>query len=104
MGERTAPGIVPLKRHCVAGFRLAHRILDIPVADVVSLIGKRVAGALHHQRRYRCNTELHWGVPHHLLNARLIYRELRQMLFGGYVRRCHTGKLLVHFLKDTARL
>ena len=47
---------------------------------------------------------LHRGIPHHLLNACLIHRELRQMCFGLCVGRRHLGKLLLHPLKDTARL
>jgi len=46
---------------------------------------------------------LHWGIPHDLLNARLIHRELRQMLFSRYVRRRHLSKLFLHPLKNKAR-
>ena len=43
-------------------------------------------------------------VAHDLLNTRLIHRELRQMLFGRYMRRRHLSKLLLHLLKNTVRL
>jgi hypothetical protein len=36
---------------------------------------------------------LHWGIPHDLLDARLIHGELRQMLFSRYARRRHLRKL-----------
>jgi hypothetical protein len=57
-----------------------------------------------HEGRLRLLLALHRGIPHDLLNACLIHRELRQMLFSRYVRRRHSGKLLLHFLKHTARL
>jgi hypothetical protein len=57
-----------------------------------------------HEGRLGFLLALHWGIPHDLLNARLIHGELRQMLFSRYARRRHLRKLLLHLLKDTARL
>jgi hypothetical protein len=53
----------------------------------------------------RCVTpeRLHRGIPHYLLNACLIHRELRQVLFGGLVRHRYSGKVVLHVPKDTAR-
>jgi hypothetical protein len=66
--------------------------------------GKRVgAGVAQHVGRLRLLLALHRGIPHDLLNARLIHRELRQMLFSGYVRRRHLSKLFLHPLKNKAR-
>jgi hypothetical protein len=56
------------------------------------------------ERNLRLSLALHWGIPHDLLNARLIHGELWQMLFSRYPRRRHLRKLLLHLLMDTARL
>jgi hypothetical protein len=46
---------------------------------------------------------LHRRIAHYLFDARLVHRELRQMLFSRCMRYRHMSKLLLHPLKDTAR-
>jgi hypothetical protein len=129
-----------IRNPCWRQFRIAHRVLDIPVAEVslhgsgvVALVGKRVAAGMTRHVRVRssgqdafdpgaldhaggaCGAErtppntnnatprLHRGIPHDLLNACLIHRELRQMLFSRCMRRRHLSKVLLHPLKHKAR-
>ena len=46
---------------------------------------------------------LHGRVAHHIFDACLIHRELRQMLLSGDVRRRHSGKLLLHLISGQIR-
>jgi hypothetical protein len=72
-----------ISKPCWRQFGVAHRVLDIPVAEV-SLQGSGVMPLLasatrrhgQHVGRLGLLLALHWGVPHDLFNTCLIQREL----------------------------
>jgi hypothetical protein len=66
--------------------------------------GAKGAARLEHQHGFWPLLGLHWGIPHNLLNTRLVHSELRQVLFCSHVCRRHLSKLLLHLLKGKARL
>ena len=104
--------VKPCSRICAV--ILCQRIPDVPWSTLHSSITLASREHVPHRRRVPSpatgvvirrafKSHLHRRIAHHFLNAGLIHRELRQMLFGLSMSRCHLSKLLPHLLKDTAR-
>jgi hypothetical protein len=88
VGERVAAGMA---QHVRMGLEAETRLDPSPFDHAGKANGAEGRSALRreHEGRLRLLLALHRGIPHDLLNACLIHRELRQMLFGCYMSRRH---------------
>jgi hypothetical protein len=88
VGERVATGV---SEHVRMGLEAPTRLSASPLNHAGEASGAegRSAFRREYEGRLWLLLALHRGIPHDLLNACLIHRELRQMLFGCYMSRRH---------------